>query len=180
MRGLKVAVLLGALMATTGAAAQTNDVFPFGLENLRWKMSYAEAKAQLSLSIPAMSGSTRGAPHTNQAEYFWGPVHWNDCTLEIWTFFAKDQLDHVYVMPQLGPVTDACRMAIEDELVAHYGETARQDDITPPPRRTKIGISMSWKTPTTTASYTSSFGGQVSLQEAGGPGLTFYDFIGSP
>src|SRR5215469_14938611 len=85
-------------MLTTPAAAQTGEAWPFGLENLKWEMSYEEVKAQLSGSIPEMMAPP-GAPVTDQRGYFWGPLHWKDCVLELWTYFAEDKLDDIYIQP---------------------------------------------------------------------------------
>lgn len=155
--------------------AQPAETFPFGLDKLKWNMRYADVKAQLSPSIPEMKAPI-GAPTTNQREYFWGPLPWKDCMLEVWTFFADDRLDYIDVKPRTGLVSDSCKTAMQDELVAHYGETARNEVVNPINHKSS-GISMIWKMPATMAIYGNA---RLTLQEAGAPELTFYDSVGSP
>jgi len=173
-----MAAFMHALAAPADAAPQT---FPFGLEKLQWKMSYAEVKALLSSSIPEMKAPPIGAPHTDHQEYFWGPLAFKDCTLQIWTFFANGQLDYIYVGPAYvgavrSPVTEACKTAMQDELIGHFGETARNQFISPVTHR-NMGTVMKWKTPETLISYGNA---RVNLQEVGSPGLTITDFAGPP
>jgi hypothetical protein len=171
----KALFLLIALMVATEAKAQPANDFPFGLENLKWKMSYTEVKERLSASIPETAAFI-GAPTTDQRQYFWGPINWKDCRLQIWTFFANDQLDYIYINPVLGLVSETCKTAMQDELVAHFGETGRKEFISPHSRK-KMGIVMNWKTPDTIVSYGSA---RVNLEELGAPPLTIYDFVGPP
>ena len=181
MSPLKSIFLFGLLTAATGAtAAQPTNTFPFGMETVKWKISYAEVKQILSPSIPEMRAPI-GAPTTDQREYFWGPLAFKACTLQIWTFFANDKLDYIYVGPAyvgavLGPVAETCKTAMEDELVPHFGETPRKEFISPVTHK-DMGIIMNWKTPETSAIYGDA---RVNLYEVGGPQPTFYDFIGPP
>ena len=163
--------VLGALTVTP-AMAQPANTFPFGLENLKWKMSYAEVKARLSASIPETTAFI-GTPITDQRQYFWGPIAWKDCRLQIWTYFANDQLDYIYINPVLGPVSETCKTAMQDELVAHFGETARKEFISPHSHKS-MGITMNWKTPETILIYGNA---RVNLEEAGAPPLTIYDSV---
>ena len=152
-------------MLTLPAAGQAPETFPFGMENVKWKMSYAEVKAQLEPSAPEIMAPP-GAPLTNQRGYFWGPLHWNGCVLQMWTYFANDQLDYVYVEPER-PVSYACNSSVEQELTAHFGEGLRREFMSPFTHKSVSNVT--WTTPTTRVQFGGGTRSVVNLYEVGGP-----------
>lgn len=155
---IKVMAIFWVVLMAAGEVRSEPEGFPFGLEKLRWNMTVAEARAQLSALAPE-EAAPPGTPRTNQDAIFAGPYPWKSCAFDLALHFSRDALSSIWLTPR--QYSQFCLIGVREELIRQFGKSNSTDQ-----------DHLEWHATSTDAFYNS---GRVNLSLKGSPGLIILD-----